>query len=174
MEKKLRTLATLSAPHFSVHLDQVRMISGKISERIRIDHPLASAILPVTDANELVMVRQYRYALGQESLEIPAGKVDPGESPIECARRELIEETGYQAEKLEEIFEYYPAIGYSNESIKIFIGTGLSRITSDVDDDEITNMELIPIERMRGMIFDGVIKDSKTVIAVGLLSRLGW
>jgi len=172
MEKRLRTLASIRAPHFSAHLDQVELVTGKISERIRIEHPLASAVLPLTDNNEIIMVRQYRYALGRESLEIPAGKVDPGEEPLVCAHRELLEETGYSAQTLTEIFEYYPAIGYSNETIKIYLGRGLEHVTRDIDEDEITGVEIIPVERVREMIMEGAIRDSKTVLGVALLNRV--
>ena len=84
MEKRLRTLASIRAPHFSAHLDQVELVTGKISERIRIEHPLASAVLPLTDNNEIIMVRQYRYALGRESLEIPAGIGPRRHQPGHC------------------------------------------------------------------------------------------
>ncbi len=172
MEKRLRTLASIRAPHFSAHLDQVELVSGRISERIRIEHPVASAVLPLTDNNEIVMVRQYRYALGKDSLEIPAGKVDPGEDPLTCARRELLEETGFKVQKLTEIFEYYPAIGYSNEVIKLYLGKGLEWVTRDVDEDEITGVEIYPVDQVREMILDGRIRDSKTVLSVALLNRV--
>ena len=174
MEKKIRTLATLSAPHFSVHLDRVRMVSGKMSERIRIDHPVASAILPLTEKNEILMVKQFRYALGEESLEIPAGKVDPGETPLECARRELIEETGFEAGSLEEIFQYYPAIGYSNEMIKIYLGTDIRKVSAQIDEDEITGVQTYSIDQVKDMIMNGQIRDSKTVLAVAVMQKMEW
>ena len=174
MEKKIRTLAILSAPHFSVHLDRVQMVSGKMSERIRIDHPVASAILPLTEKKEILMVKQFRYALGDESLEIPAGKVDPGETPLECARRELIEETGFEAGSLKEIFQYYPAIGYSNEVIKIFLGTDIRKVTTEIDEDEITGVQAYSIEQVKDMIMSGQIRDSKTVLAVAVMQKLEW
>jgi ADP-ribose pyrophosphatase len=174
METRLRTLASIIAPHFSAHLDQVRLVSGKISERIRIEHPVAAAVLPLTDADELVMVRQYRYALGKDSLEIPAGKVDPGESPLACAHRELAEETGYSARDMVEVFEYYPAIGYSNEIIKIYAARGLSEAGQRTDEDEITRVEVIPVERVKRMILEGEIRDSKTVLGIALLQKFQW
>lgn len=174
MEERISTLASISAAHFSAHLDKVRLKSGKVTERIRMDHPVASAVLPITGENEIIMVWQYRYALGKDSLEIPAGKVDPGESPLDCAGRELMEETGYRAEKLEEIFEYYPAIGYSNEIIKIFVGTGLEKMGGRIDEEEISKVEIIPMDRVKEMILKGRIRDSKTVLGIALLQKLKW
>jgi len=174
MEKKIRTLATIRAPHFSAHLDQVKLSSGRLSERLRIEHPVASAVLPITDGNEVVMVWQYRYALGRESLEIPAGKVDPGETPEECAGRELQEETGYCAGQLREIFHYFPAIGYSNEIIKIYLGTGLEKATADIDEEEITKVEVLTLDRVKEMILKGDIRDSKTILGIALLQKFQW
>ena len=87
MEKKIQTLASLSTHSFSAHLDEVLLRNGKVGKRIRVDHPEAAAIIPFISDNEIIMVRQFRYALGKETLEIPAGKMDPGEKPEECARR---------------------------------------------------------------------------------------
>jgi ADP-ribose pyrophosphatase len=96
MEKKIRTIATLNAHSFSVSLDDVLLQNGAPGRRIKIDHPEAAAIVPFFSEDQILMVRQYRYALGKETLEIPAGKMDPGEKPEACARRELLEETGFE------------------------------------------------------------------------------
>ena len=92
MEKLKQTLATLMCNHISVHLDEVTLKDGKGGRRVRLDHPEAAAIIPFITDDEILMVKQFRYALGRETLEIPAGKADPGESLETCARRELIEE----------------------------------------------------------------------------------
>jgi ADP-ribose pyrophosphatase len=109
MEETIRTLGVLNARHFSARLDSVRLRTGKITERIKIEHPEAAAIVAFADPERILMVRQWRYALGAETLEIPAGKMDPGEPAHTCAGRELFEETGYRAGRLREIFSYYPA-----------------------------------------------------------------
>ena len=85
-----------------------------------------------------------------------------------------MEETGYRAEKLEEIFEYYPAIGYSNEIIKIFVGTGLEKMGGRIDEEEISKVEIIPMDRVKEMILKGRIRDSKTVLGIALLQKLKW
>lgn len=168
MEEKIRTLGTLSARHFSAHLDAVRLRTGRITERIRIEHPRAAAILPFLDSGRILMVRQWRYAIARETLEIPAGKMDPGEDMETCARRELVEETGYEARHLLPIFQYYPAIGYSDEVIEIFAGSGLKRVSEARDIDEIARVEVVELDRIHDLIVQGVIQDGKTVIGASL------
>ncbi|TET92895.1 MAG: NUDIX hydrolase, partial [Desulfobacteraceae bacterium] len=117
MERKIQSLASLGTKSFTAYLDEVRLRNGKISKRIRINHPQAAAIVPFVSDKEIIMVKQYRYALKRETLEIPAGKIDKGESPEECIKRELVEETGFKAKFIKWLYTYAPAIGYSNELI---------------------------------------------------------
>jgi ADP-ribose pyrophosphatase len=168
MEETIRTLGVLNAKHFSVRLDTVRLRTGKITERIKMEHPEAAAIVPFLDRKRILMVRQWRYAVGCETLEIPAGKVDPGEKVDVCAARELIEETGYRAQNLIEIFNYYPAIGYSDEVIRIFAAAGLDRISEHQDEDEISRVEVVELDQVHDMIIKGEIRDGKTVIGISL------
>lgn len=173
MEKRLRTLGSLYATSFSAHLDEVSLANGEISKRIRIEHPEASAVVPQLPDGRIVMVRQYRYALGMETLEIPAGKVDPGEGAETCARRELLEETGFEAGILKPIYTYTPAIGYSNERIHIFMAPDVEKRSEKTDEREISSIEIIPLDELQQMIREGRILDGKTLIALaaaGLLS----
>lgn len=169
MEQRIKVQGSLFAKHFSAHLDLVRRPNGRTTERIRIEHPEAAAIVAFVDPNTIVMVRQWRYAVARETLEIPAGKVDPGEDTTTCAVRELTEETGYLAERLHPLFSYFPAIGYSNERIQIYAAAGLKRQSMEVDEDEISRVELIPLHRIFDLIADGVIQDGKTVIGISLV-----
>ncbi len=173
MEKRLRTLGSLHTASFSAHLDEVSLANGEISKRIRIDHPEASAVVPQLPDGRIVMVRQYRYALGMETLEIPAGKVDPGEDTEACARRELMEETGFEAGIMQLIYTYTPAIGYSNERIHIFMAPEVEHRSEKTDEREISSVEIIPLDELQKMIRKGRILDGKTLIALavaGLLS----
>src|SRR5208337_2374000 len=111
----------------------------------------------------ILMVRQWRYAIACETLEIPAGKVDPGETAEMCAGRELLEETGQRASRLLEIFSYYPAIGYANEMIRIFIASGLEKISVQ-EEDEISGVEILKLDQVHDMVMSGRIRDGKTVI----------
>ncbi len=168
MEEKIRTLGILKAKHFSASLDSVKLGSGRVTERIRIDHPEAAAILAFPDREHIIMVRQWRYAIGCETLEIPAGKVDPGETAETCAGRELFEETGRRAKQLVEIFSYYPAIGYANEVIRIFVASGLEAASDREDNDEISGAEILELGEVHDMIMSGRICDGKTVIGLSV------
>jgi ADP-ribose pyrophosphatase len=168
MEEKIRTLSTLYAKHFSAHLDTVRLRTGRTTERIRIDHPEAAAVVPFLDDRRILMVRQWRYAIDRETLEIPAGKADPGEALEVCAVRELEEETGYRAERLLHLISYYPAIGYSSEIIRIYAASRLQSLPTALDEDEISRVEALPLNRVQDLILDGTIADGKTVIAISL------
>jgi ADP-ribose pyrophosphatase len=172
MEKKIQTLASLSTHSFSAHLDEVLLRNGKVGKRIRVDHPEAAAIIPFISDNEIIMVRQFRYALGKETLEIPAGKMDPGEKPEECARRELLEETGHEAGTIDFIYTYAPAIGYSNELIHIYSGRNLKKRDMNIDKREILSFERLSIERVKGLIKEGLILDGKSIIGLSLIHLL--
>jgi ADP-ribose pyrophosphatase len=158
--------------HFSAHLDEISLRNGERGKRIRIDHPEAAGIIPFVTDDEIIMVKQYRYALGHTTLEIPAGKVDPGESPEDCAKRELLEETGYESETLELICTYAPAIGYSNEMIHLFTGRGLKKVNQKIDEREIDSIERITVHKLKEMIKGGLILDGKTLIALSMMERM--
>ncbi len=172
MEERIRTLGVLHAAHFSAQLDTVRLRTGRLTERIKVDHPVAAAVVPFVDSTHILMVRQWRYAIGQETLEIPAGKADPGEDVEVCANRELAEETGYRAARFLHLFKYFPAIGYSNEIIRIYAASNLARVETLREEDEISRVEVLPIVRVYDMIVDGSIRDGKTVIGLSLFKAL--
>jgi ADP-ribose pyrophosphatase len=173
MERKIRTVATLNTHSFSVSLDEVLLRNGTEGKRIKIDHPQAAAIIPFMSKDEILMVRQFRYALGKETLEIPAGKMDPGEKPEQCVRREMIEETGYEAGQVQFILTYAPAIGYSNELIHLFSGHRLQRVHEAWDEREISSVEKISLSQLRDMVEKGVIEDGKTLLGLSFLGLIG-
>lgn len=168
MEERIRTIGVLSAKHFSAHLDRVRLRTGRVTERIRIDHPEAAAMVPFIDDRRIILVRQWRYAIGEETLEIPAGKADDGEDIVVCAQRELEEETGYSADRFFPITGYCPAIGYSNEVISIFAASGLRKSSRQLDVDEISKVEIFDLAQVMEMMLTGRIKDGKTIIGISL------
>jgi ADP-ribose pyrophosphatase len=146
-----------------VRSDTVRLPDGSTAEREWIDHPGAVAVIALTESGELVMERQYRYALGREMIEIPAGKIDPGEDPLATARRELKEETGYTAGEWRHLATIHIAIGYSNEHIEIFLARGLKQELADLDDEEFVEVFSLPLATALAWVREGRITDSKTV-----------
>ena len=172
MEEKIQSLASLGTKNFTVYLDEVSLKDGTISKRICIDHPQAAAIVPLISDDELIMVRQYRYALKRETLEIPAGKIDKGESAEECIKRELAEETGFEAKVIKWLYTYAPAVGYSNELIHLYLGSDLEKLENKVNDTEISSLEILTIDEVLGMIRNHEIVDSKTIIALAFVRSL--
>lgn len=168
MEKKITTLAMLRTRSFSASLDEVVFRDGGTGKRMKIDHPEAAAVVPFVARDEILMVRQHRYALGKETLEIPAGKLDPGETPEACIRRELLEETGYEAGELTFLYTYAPAIGYSNELIHIYSARRLRKTRKKIDEKEISSVKTYSLRRLKGMIKKGLLIDGKTLLGLFL------
>lgn len=166
MEKKLHTLGLLNTRHFTAYLDEVELRTGRTSWRLKIDHPEAVAVVPFVDSEHIIMVRQWRYAVNAETLEIPAGKVDPGETIESAIQRELMEETGYQAGKIKPLISYFPAIAYSNEIIHIVSAEELSTSGNRLDEDEISGIEVVSLKRATRMVKDGLIQDGKTILGI--------
>jgi len=155
--------------NFSFKTDRVRLSNGRETVRDVVDHPGAVAIVPV-DGNELVLVRQYRYAAGRELLEIPAGTLELGEDPYGCAVRELQEETGYAASAWSRLLSCYMAPGYSSEVIHFYVAEGLSQVGMQQEEDESITVERHGFDDVVKMIENNIIQDSKTI--TGVLSYL--
>lgn len=158
-------------------LDRVRFPDGSEGELEMIRHPGASAVVPFLSdpaGNDPVVlfIRQYRYAAGQFLYEIPAGRLDPGESPADCARRELREETGCDAEHLEFLTTIYTTPGFTDERIHLFMATGLTAGDAQREHDEFIEVERMPVSQALTRIKEGEISDSKTI--VGLLYATGF
>jgi ADP-ribose pyrophosphatase len=154
-----------------VELDHVKLPNGSESTREYIRHPGAVAIVPVLEDGSIVLVKQCRYPLSTVMWEIPAGKLEKGEDPCLAALRELEEEAGLKANRVELMFEVYPTPGYSNEIIRIYRAWDFTQTQMNLDEDEFLSGEWIPIPRLKQMIASGEIKDGKTLIA--LLKALG-
>jgi ADP-ribose pyrophosphatase len=155
----------------SLDVDEVLFPNGTIGELEMIRHSGASAVVPLLDAAktdpDVVLIRQYRYAANGYLYEIPAGRLDPGESPEKCAERELREETGYSAGRLRQLTTIYTTPGFTDERIHIFVADGLTNGMATPEDDEFMEIQSVPLSLAVAMIHSGEIVDAKT--AIGLL-----
>ncbi len=136
-----------------------------------IHHPGSSAIVPLLHENQVVMIKQYRHSLRDFIWEIPAGTLDPGEDPLECARRELIEEVGYRAKKFKKLGEIIAAPGYCDEKIHLYLATELEPASQSLDHDEVVEVVHLPLEETLHMIRDGRIQDAMTIIGLLTVSQ---
>jgi ADP-ribose pyrophosphatase len=157
---------------FNVVLEEVTLPNGATKKREIIRHPGAAAMVPLLEDRRVVMVKQYRHAVGRFVWEIPAGTLEPGEDPLTCARRELVEEIGYEAGRLEKITEILPAPGYTDEQIHVFLATGLTPAEQQLQDDEVLDVEFVPFETALEMVRRGEIQDAKSIVGLLLTSQL--
>ena len=157
---------------FNVDRLQVQLPDGRTAIRDVVRHPGAVAIVALTDEGRICLVRQYRTALGRVTVEIPAGKLDPGEDPLECASRELLEETGMIAEKIAYLTTIATSDGFTDELIPIYMATGLSFSKSSPDADEFINVDLVEVGELVDAVLDGRIEDAKTVVGALLCDAI--
>lgn len=140
-------------------------VGSRVMQFKMVDHPGASATLVVKDGLVL-FVQQYRPAAGRKMFELPAGTIDRNEPPLDCAKRELHEETGYSAENWESLGHIYPTPGYTNERLHLFLASGLTKGEQHLDEGEDIRVRWIPLANVEEMIDNGEINDAKTIVAV--------
>jgi ADP-ribose pyrophosphatase len=157
---------------FSFVQENVTLENGTTVDLDVVRHPGAAAIVPFIKTGQLIMLKQYRHAIGYHIWEIPAGTLDSGEDPLTCAKRELIEETGYSGQQWEKLGEITPVPGYSDERIHIFAATDLTPVEQRLDDDEVLEVHQVSFEKALRMIENGKIQDSKTI--AGLYHASLW
>lgn len=162
-EKKISSEIIYDGELLHVNKDIVELPDGNTSVREWIKHPGASAILPVYENGDVMLIRQFRYPPRIEFLEVPAGKIDAGEAHEITARRELKEETGLECEHLECVGNFYPAIGYTDEIIHLYVAWGLKQQNENSDFDEFVEPLRIPFHKAMKMIESGEITDGKTM-----------
>jgi len=149
----------------SVRCDDAALPDGRPCKREIVEHPGGACVLYVENGR-MLFVRQYRYAYGEVVLEIPAGKLSPGEEPALAAQRELAEETGIQAARMELLFTLYPTPGYTNEKIYVYRAWEGEQEAAHPDDGEFVDAEFIPLSKVKEMLENGELKDAKTIVAV--------
>jgi ADP-ribose pyrophosphatase len=166
IEKPLNKKLIYKGKFTELFCDEVKLPNGNLATREYIKHPGAAAVLPFIDKENIILIKQYRYAIGEVTYEIPAGKIDAGETPLECITRELQEETGYKAKKFELLLFFYPIVALSNELLHIFSAFDLKEGSLNPDEDEFVEKEIVSFKNALEMIKGGRIKDSKTIIAL--------
>ena len=154
-----------------LYFDHIELPNGKSSTREWIKHPGAVCIIPILPDGNLCLIRQYRYGPRAEFIEIPAGKLDVGEDPLVCAKRELEEEIGYIAGKLTFLTNIHPAIGFSNEKMWVYLAEDLILSKQSLDQDEFLELYPIPLKKAIDLIYEGKITDVKTVIGILWLDK---
>ena len=173
IEKKLDSEDIFSGCLLKVKKDKVELPNGNIAYREWIKHTGASAVIPILPNGEIILVRQYRYPVQAVTLEIPAGKLDiAGENPLECAKRELKEETGYTAENYRKLTTIATTVGFSDEYIHIYAAENLSAGEQCPDSDEFINVVRMPLTEAVSKVKSGEIMDAKSVTAILLLNDL--
>jgi ADP-ribose pyrophosphatase len=175
-ETRVESALVYDGGFIRVHKDSVLLPDGAVTSREYITHPGAVAVLAMLDSGNLVMERQYRYAPQREFIELPAGKIDHGEDILICAKRELLEETGYVAKEWIHLTTAWPCIGYADERMEYFLARGLAHQGSQLDDGEFLEVFELSLPEAIEWIRLGKINESKTIVGLFWLEKYlnGW
>jgi ADP-ribose pyrophosphatase len=169
--ERLASRAVFGGRILDLRVDRVRMPNGKTTDMEVVRHPGASAVAALDDEGRVLLVRQYRYATGEWLEEVPAGKLDAGEPPEECARRELQEETGFRAGDLTSLGWIWTTPGFTDEKIHLFLATGLEPTRQALEDDEVLSIHRLPLGEAVEKALTGEIRDAKSVCCLLRASR---
>lgn len=165
-EKTMKSDKLYEGKLVNLRIDTVELADKKYSKREIIEHPGAVCILALTEDNCVILVKQYRKAVERALLELPAGIIELNEEPGETAKRELKEETGFSANKMEFLLEFYTSPGFTNEKVYIFLATDLTPGDTEFDDSEFIEVSKVHIDELVKRVNRGDIPDSKTIIGV--------
>lgn len=155
----------------SLRVDTVELPSGRQTKREIVEHGGCTAIVAIDADGQVLLVRQFRKAVEEALLEIPAGNVESEEEPLDCACRELEEETGFSAEKWRKLGFFYTSPGFCTEGMHVYLATGLRQAKREADEDEIIEVVRVPLSDVAGLIASGEMRDAKSI--AGLLMALG-
>ncbi|MCF8011579.1 MAG: NUDIX hydrolase [Clostridiales bacterium] len=165
-EKKLFSETIYEGKILNLKVDTVELPNGNISKREIVEYSGAVAVVAHTRDNQILLIHQYRYPAGEQLLEIPAGKLEPGEEPLHCAKRELREETGAEAEVWQKLFSFYSTPGFSTEKMHLFLASELQIKEQDLDEDEFVEVEKVLLDEVIQKIKEGKICDSKSIAGI--------
>ena len=172
VERRVRSESVYEGHFLKVRRDEIRLPNGKTAWREHVVHPGAVMIVPITDDGPLIIERQYRYPLDRVLLEFPAGKLDPDETTLHCAQRELREETGFRAREWAYAGRMHNAPAYSNEFIEVWLARGLVAGPQELDDGEFVEVQTMSEAALFALAVTGELTDAKTM--VGLLKLQQW
>ncbi|HET7891297.1 MAG TPA: NUDIX hydrolase [Candidatus Sulfotelmatobacter sp.] len=173
-ERILSSRMVYRGPVFTVTTDEVEEPGGVRARRDLIHHSGSIVVLAVDESEatpRVLLERQYRHAATQFLWELPAGRIDPGESELQAAKRELLEETGYTATKWKRILKFYASPGFVAETMAVFIATGLREGEAQPEEDEVIQIRMVPLPDAVSMVMKGTIRDAKTIASVLWLDR---
>ena len=171
-ENKISSEIIYQGRLLDVRRDKVRLPNGNISTREWIKHPGAVCMIPLLPDNRIALIRQYRYPVQQEMIELPAGKLEENENPEACAMRELEEEIGFRAKKLTFLTHIYPAIGFADELMGLYMAENLVKTISNHDEDEFLELMPTPLGEAIKMVWNRKITDVKTIIGILWAERI--
>ncbi|MDD6485210.1 MAG: NUDIX hydrolase [Clostridiales bacterium] len=165
-EKTLSVTPIFDGKVIKVRTEKVELPDGREANRELIAHNGGVGVIAVTDEGEVFMVSQYRIAARSMMLEVPAGKLEEGEDPLECGKRELIEETGYKGNKFTYLGTYYATPGYCEEKISLYLAQELEWVGQNLDEGEFLNVKKYKLDDLYNMVMNNEIKDAKTAVAI--------
>ena len=171
-EKKLTSDVRYEGPIFTITHDTAELENGKTAVRDVLHHHGGVCVIPITENNEIFLVKQFRYPFQTVTREVPAGKLEKGEDHAVCGRRELLEETGYTCSEYVYLGEMLPTPAYNSEVTHMYLAKGLTFSSQNLDPDEFLDVERIPLAEAVKQVMDGTIRDGKTQVTILKAARI--
>ena len=172
-EQTLESHTAYAGEMLTLKVDRVRLHDGTLAKREYVTHPGAVLIIPLIDEKTLLLEYQFRHPVGRHGYELPAGKIEPNEEPLQTAKRELIEETGYEATNWTHLVTHYPCVGYSNERIELYLAQELRYVGHQPDEGEFLETFAISIAEALDWVKAGKITDTKAIMGLLLAEKIG-